>query len=140
MKKLVVYFSQTGNTKKVAEKVARNLGADIDEIIDKDKKGQEAMFKKEPIEINFRKDPSKYDLVVIGSPVWAFGVPPATKSYLMKNKFKNVGFFCTFGLMTGLFFHKMKKFSKKPIATLKVYMKKINKSDDKINAFCSKFA
>ena len=138
MKKLVVYFSQTGNTKKVAGKIAKNLRADLDEIIDRDKRGEEAMFKKELLEINFKKNPSKYDLVIIGSPVWAFGVPPATKSYMMKNKFKRVAFFCTYALMTGFFFGKMKKFSRKPLATLKVHMKKINQSDEKIRKFCNK--
>ncbi|MEJ2126263.1 MAG: flavodoxin family protein [Candidatus Bathyarchaeota archaeon] len=35
MKALVVYYSKTGNTKYVAEKIAENLGAEISEITDK---------------------------------------------------------------------------------------------------------
>jgi len=35
MKTLVAYYSRTGNTKKVAVEIAKNLKADIDEIIDK---------------------------------------------------------------------------------------------------------
>jgi len=35
MKALVVYYSRTGNTKFVAEKIAQELGADIEEVIDK---------------------------------------------------------------------------------------------------------
>ena len=37
MKTLVVYYSRTGNTKYVAEKIAENLGAEICEVVDKKK-------------------------------------------------------------------------------------------------------
>ena len=34
MKKLVVYYSRTGNTKQIGEEIATALGADLDEIVD----------------------------------------------------------------------------------------------------------
>ena len=136
MKKLVVFFSQTGNTKKVAGIIAKKLGADLDEIVDRNAKpGERGPSKGEP-DISFRKDPSKYDLVVIGSPVWAFGVPPATREYLGKNEFKKVSFFCTYAIFTGMFFRKMKSLSKEPVAKLKVNMKRIDDSGDRIEGFC----
>ena len=138
MKTLVAYFSKTGNTKKVAEKIAKELKADIDEIIDKENKGEEHMMKKEPIPIGYKKDPSKYDLAIIGSPVWAFSLPPAPRSYLSKNKFNKVAFFCTYALMKGRIFGKMKNLSKEPLATLKVHMKRIEESEKKIKEFCDK--
>lgn len=81
MKVLVVYYSQTGNTKLVAEAIAESLNADIEEISDeKDRagvfgflrSGYEAIFKKltetqQPI----KHKPEEYDLTIIGSPVWA---------------------------------------------------------------------
>ena len=136
MKTLVVYFSQTKNTKNVAEKIAKQLSADLDEIVDKTGLGDKAVMKE--VEIEFKKDPSKYDLVVIGSPVWAFGIPPFTKKYLEKNSFKKVAFFATFGLCTAFLFYKMKKLSQTPIATLKVHMSKSKKCDKKVDNFCEK--
>ena len=35
MKSLVVYYSRTGNTRFAAEKIAKNLNADLCEILDK---------------------------------------------------------------------------------------------------------
>jgi len=138
MKTLVVYFSLTGNTKVVAEKIAKKLNADIDSIIDTAKVGDKGVMKE--VNIDFKKDPSKYDLVVIGSPVWAFGIPPFTKKYLQNNKFGKVAFFCTFSLNSCLLFSKMKKFSKKPIAVLKIKSGQINNSDKEIELFCKKLA
>lgn len=138
MKRLVVYFSQTGNTKKVAKQIANCLDSDIDEIIDKNKEGPEANFKKDIIEIKYNKDPSKYDLVVFGSPVWAFGLPPAARTYLKENNLKNTAFFCTCGLFRGLIFHKMKKLSSKPKAKMAVHMKNAENSEKKIKDFCKK--
>ena len=34
MKILVVFYSRTGNTKKIGEEISKNLKSDIDEIID----------------------------------------------------------------------------------------------------------
>jgi len=72
MKALVVYYSRTNSTKKIAESVAKCLKADIDEIIDKKSRsgpigfltgGRDAMQKKETA-IEFEKSPEKYDLVI----------------------------------------------------------------------------
>lgn len=44
-------------------------------------------------------DPSLYDLVVIGTPVWAWSVSSPVRAYLMENKarLRQVAFFCTLG-------------------------------------------
>ncbi len=137
MKTLVVFYSKTGNTRKVADKIAKNLGADTDEIRfdEKDFKGP---MTKVPADIGFKKDPSGYDMVVIGSPVWGFSIPAPTKSYLMKNKFKKTGFFCTYGLFTGRLFSQMKGLSMEPVAKLKVHMKKVDDCDGVVEEFCGK--
>jgi multimeric flavodoxin WrbA len=46
-----------------------------------------------------KNDVSLYDLVVVGTPVWARNVSGPVRTYLQQNKskFKNVAFFCTYG-------------------------------------------
>ncbi len=144
---LVVFYSRTGNTKKLAEKIARKLDADIEEIIDKKSRkgilgyvfGGRDAFRKSTTEIIFKKDPEKYRLVVIGTPVWAGTVVPAVRTYLIENKskLKKVAFFCTFGGGAGKTFKEMGEISGKPLATLG--LKDKNSEDAKeIDKFCSK--
>ena len=78
MKALVVYYSRKGRTKKVAETISNIISCDIEEIADtKDRtgllgyihSGRQAMKKKLTAIKNTEKEPSKYDLVIIGTPV-----------------------------------------------------------------------
>ncbi|MDD3120070.1 MAG: flavodoxin [Candidatus Gracilibacteria bacterium] len=107
-KTLVVYYSRTGMTAKVAMEIARVLDCDIEEIIDlKDRSGAMGYLiagrdalKKELAEIKkIEKNPEDYDLLVIGTPVWAFTMASAIRTYVVENKdkFKNVAFFATQG-------------------------------------------
>ncbi len=108
MKILIAYYSRTGITKKVAENLQKLLNCDIEEIIDtKDRtgpkgyllSGRDALFKKLTKLKEVKKDPSKYDLIIIGSPVWSFHVSTPVRTYINENlkKFKKVAFFCTMG-------------------------------------------
>lgn len=145
MKTLVVFYSRTGNTRKVAEKISRILKADLDEVTDlKDRKrfivgwfisGMDAS-KNKLTEIKYNKSPAKYDLVIIGTPIWAWTVTPAIRSYLKQNKIKKTAFFCTCGGKESKAFKEMEKLSRKPIATLAVKDRELDSSDDKIKDFC----
>ncbi|MDH7556696.1 MAG: flavodoxin family protein [Candidatus Methanosuratincola sp.] len=93
MRLLVVYYSRTGNTRKVAEKIASLLGCDFDEIVDlKNRKGPfgflgagYSAFARKLTEIRAPdKDPSAYDLLVVGTPIWAGNITPAVRTYLTK--------------------------------------------------------
>jgi len=148
MKKiLVVYYSRTGHTKKIAEEISKNLNADIDEIIDKKKRkgfirflsaGREAL-RGNLTEIEFNKKTEDYDLVVIGTPTWAGTIPPAIRTYLSKNKPKNIAFFCTHGSETeGKVFEELEKLSNKPLATLSLRAKDVDSSDEKTKDFCER--
>ena len=108
MKTLVVFYSRTGTTKKVAEKIARALKCDKEEIKDTVKRsgpvgymrsGREAAARKLTELKKIKKDPAGYDLVVVGTPIWAWNVSSPVRTYLTKNKsrFKKVAFFCTMG-------------------------------------------
>ena len=144
MKTLVAFYSKSGNTKKVGEEIAKNLNVDVDEIIDKKDRsgilgwlggGRDALFKKATT-IESKKDPSQYDLIVVGTPIWAGSVTPAVRAYLSKNKFKKVAFFCSCGMSKGRSFDEMEKLSKKPLSVLELKEKKIDESKDKIKEFC----
>jgi len=105
MKALVVYYSRTGNTKFVAEKIAQELGADIEEIIDKKNRfglinylraGGDAFRRKKAEIAETNKNPSEFDLVVVGTPNWVSRPSPAIRTYLSKYDLagKKVAPFC----------------------------------------------
>lgn len=108
MKILIAYYSLTGTTAKVAKKIQENLNCEIEEIEDlKDRSGALGYLKscidairKKPADIKtVEKDPSDYDLVIIGTPIWAGTMANPILTYIEQNKsnFNNVSFFCTCG-------------------------------------------
>ncbi len=107
MKTLVIYYSKTGNTKYMAEKIADEAKADIFEIQrEKDIKskgfmlyfrgGFESMTKRVPKLKQSDISIDDYDLIFIGTPVWAWNLNPATRAFLKSAKIKNkkIGLFC----------------------------------------------
>jgi flavodoxin len=112
MKSLVVYYSRTGKTRLVAERIAAELGSDIEEIIDlKSREGKlgwmsatrDASSEKETQIAPTKKIPKDYDLLIIGTPVWAFNLTPAIRTYIKNNDLsrKKVALFFTFGIRLG---------------------------------------
>ena len=106
-KVLVVYYTRTGNTKKVAEEIASRLGADIEEIVDAaDRKGLlgylrslfDAMVAR-PVEIRETRDPFPYDVVVVGTPVWVSSISAPVREYLSQKAgaIRHAAFFLTLG-------------------------------------------
>jgi flavodoxin len=94
MKTLVIYYTRTGNAKFVAETVAAELGADIEEVIDLKNRqgklsfmssGRDAMRGKETEIAQTKRTPTDYDLIIIGQPVWAGSPTPAIRTYVNKN-------------------------------------------------------
>lgn len=107
-KVLVVYYSRTGTTRRLAEALAKALQADIEPVIDtKSRSGvvgylrsvAEALQKRGAPLKPMKADPRSYDLVVIGTPVWAWSVSSPVRSYLAANRgcLPDVAFFCTMG-------------------------------------------
>jgi flavodoxin len=106
MKSLVVYYSRTGNAKFVAETVAKELNADIEEIVDlKSRKGTIGWISagsadqggKETEIAPTIKKPEDYELIVIGTPVWAWAPSAAIRTWLTHNDLtgKKVALFFT---------------------------------------------
>jgi flavodoxin len=108
MRALVVYYSRTGHTRTIAEAITKELQCDSEEIIDTIKRsgplgfiaaGRQATKKELTKLMPVKKDPSAYDLVIIGSPVWAGTMSTPVRTYIVENKdkFKNVALFITCG-------------------------------------------
>ncbi len=105
---LVAYYSRTGTTQAVADELASRLGADVEAITDTRNRtglwgwlgaGRDASKKSKTVIGPLGHDPAEYDLVVLGTPVWAWNMTPAIRTYILANreKFKKVAFFCTMG-------------------------------------------
>ncbi|HEX8924090.1 MAG TPA: flavodoxin [Patescibacteria group bacterium] len=107
MKILVTFYSKTGNTRRAANEIAKYINADIDEIIDlESRKGIIGWFKSGrdevkgyKTEIKTNRNPGDYDLVIIGTPVWAWASTPAVRTYAekFKDKLNKVAVFSTSG-------------------------------------------
>ena len=91
-KTLVLYYSLTGNTKMVAEEIARNVGADIEAIEERE---QGVLPEIQPVQA----DLSKYDVIFLGYPVWFGTYAPPVITWLNSVDLsgKKVVPFCTFG-------------------------------------------
>lgn len=109
-KMLVLYYSQTGNTKVVAEEIANRLGADIEAIeavnpYDGDFQAtiERCMQEREqgitPDIQPVKADLSKYDVIFLGYPVWFGTYAPPVITFLKDNDLggKKIVPFCTFG-------------------------------------------
>ena len=93
MKTLIVYFTRTGNTKKIVDTLQTELTADVEKIDDEDnrygplgwlKSGRQGASKAD-VEINpLKVDPSSYELVVMASPVWAGNVSAPMRAFIKK--------------------------------------------------------
>jgi flavodoxin len=106
MKTLVVYYSRTGKTRYVAERISEKLGAEIEEIIDlKNRRGAlgfiiagyDATRGKDTMIAKPQKSPKDFDLIIIGTPVWNGRPTPAVRTYLKNSDLnrKKVAVFCT---------------------------------------------
>lgn len=110
MSTLVVYFSFDGNTKFIAEKIAETIGADIIELQTSKKYptegfrkyfwgGKGVLFGEKPALTNERMDLSRYETIVIGTPVWAGSFTPPIKTFISQYKIrgKRIAMFASYG-------------------------------------------
>lgn len=149
---LVVYYSRTGTTKNISKIIGEKLSCRMEEIYDvKNRKGLIGFltggkegFKKHMTVIKpIKKDPSMYDLIIIGTPVWASHISPAIRTYISENwrKFKNVAFFYTQkGSSSNMVFSDMiELIGKKPVATLQIDGKDLKDESyiDKVQNFAN---
>jgi len=93
MKTAVVYYTLSGNSALVAHEITSRLDADSIRLRTKDdkKRGRAGsmlwgvcmvLFGKKPPLKPYTFDPSAYDLIVIGAPVWADSPAPPVQTFL----------------------------------------------------------
>lgn len=105
---LIVHYSRTGFTRKIAEEIRTRCGGHLEPV--EDVRSRSGIFgyirsarealKKATIEIRpGTARPAEFDLVILGTPVWAGHMSSPMRSYLTahKGEFKQVALFCTLG-------------------------------------------
>ena len=152
MKTLIVYYSRTGNTKKIALEIGQKLNTEIEEIEDTAVRsgmkgyllaGRDAMQKNLTILKPTTKNPADFDLTIIGTPIWGWNMSVPMRTYITnkKDSFKNVAFFCTMGRSgDDKAFAEMEEIiGKKPVATLALLTKDVVKNNfaEKLEKFIS---
>ena len=80
---LCVYYSRTGNTEKLMREIAQELGCELVRLLS----GMQAMARKLPPVKPFRTvlPLSAYELVIIGTPVWAGRCSAPVRSFLREH-------------------------------------------------------
>ena len=147
MKSLVAYYSRTNITKKLAEEIARKTDSDIEEIKPKvnyqgkmgyARGGKHAIQEKDIGLEELKFDPQNYDVVYLGTPVWAGKSSTPLLSYVKQNedKFNEVKFFVTAG-GRGFesTFEQLEKYTKKPLKTLALTTKEVKKDEFDLDSF-----
>lgn len=143
MKKIIIlYYSRTGTTKKVAARLAALLGADLEEVLDTKNRagmlgylsaGKDAarknLTKLEPLKAHL----AEYDLAIVGTPVWSWTVSTPIWTLLneQKNNLPTVAWFCTRGGAgsDNVFTEMSALTGKQPLATLSLLTKAVVQND-----------
>lgn len=95
MKSIVIYYSQTGNTRKVSKAIRKGM---------EQKAGQCDIARIKDLDPS---DVDQYDLIGLGSPVWMGGLTPNVRIFVEKiplQKGKHIFSFNTHGVMPELYF------------------------------------
>lgn len=93
MKTLVVYYTRSGNARFIAQTIAAHIGADVEEVVDLKKRsgilgwlggGRDARDGKETEISPTTRVVADYELIIVGTPIWAGKPTPAINTYLKK--------------------------------------------------------
>lgn len=108
MNTLVVYYSLTGTTETVAKAIAEAMQADIEPVICLKsysgvigylRAGRDSWRGRLPAIEPGKLAPENYDLVLIGTPVWASHSATPIRTYIQdhRGQFNRLGLFVTYG-------------------------------------------
>lgn len=122
LKTAVIYFSLDGNTRHLAEIIAESTGGTLIEIRPERKQEQESSLKhiwgskqvtlpEEPSIIPVEEEFERYDLLFLGTPVWAGGAAPPICTFIKEREFfrKEFALFVSYSGRTGRVFQELRK-------------------------------
>jgi len=157
MKTAIVYYSLEGNTKFVAEKMAAELGADLIRLVPVKEYptgnvskyfwgGKSAVFREHPKLEPYHLQTEEYELVIIGSPIWASTYAPPLRTFLRDHSLRNKKiaiYACCSGGTADKYFAQVKEESKatEVMATARFVDPLKNAGEEldrKIKQFCDK--
>jgi flavodoxin len=107
-KVLVVFYSRTGTTRRLASAIAQAGGWDLEELYDTCDRSGVLGFVRSLFDAGFgtltrletvRHDPSSYDLVLVGTPIWNSSLSNPVLTYVMEHRhaLPDLGIFTTHG-------------------------------------------
>jgi len=149
---LVVCYSRSDTTWQVAHAIRKELGCDIERIVDTKprhgvigylRSGFDALFHRPTVLRPLSNDPSNYDLVIVGTPIWNASVSAPVRAFLAehRDRMKQVAFFCTYGGRgSARALHQMEEIcGQKPVMTLAFRTDEVTHGafDVKIRSFAS---
>ena len=88
---LVVYYSLSGNTQRVARDLATHLGADLQRIRERTQRrgflgyvraAFDSLRERRVALMDVARDAAEYDLTIVGTPIWTGRITPAVRTYL----------------------------------------------------------
>lgn len=144
-KVLVVYFSQDGATRSVANVLADELDCAVEELVEtRERTGKFAVLRsvcdgllgRSTTLKRIRHRPEQYDLVVVGTPIWSAAVSAPVRTYLEQHRrsFRRLAFFATgTGFGAKRVFDQMAALAiSRPAAVLAVYDNDLDEPDHQI--------
>jgi flavodoxin len=104
-KALIAFYSFTGNCRELGRAMAGAVGGDVGEIVPRReiprgvlakylKGGKASLFKETAELLPFKADPAAYRLVIVGTPVWFWNLPPASRGFLAGRPWEGIKAAC----------------------------------------------
>ena len=108
MRTLIVYFSRTGYTKRIAESIAKEMHATLLPITETRSRLGFIGYQRCVLEAAFgfnakidkaAIDPKSFDLVLLGTPIWGWHLASPVRAFARQHAqaIGSCGFFCTMG-------------------------------------------
>jgi hypothetical protein len=105
---LIVYYSLSGNTERVAKDLAMRLDADLQRVRERsDRSGLlgymraafDSLRERPAVLFDVARGAADYELAIVGTPVWVGKITPAVRAYLasIRGRARSVAFFTTSG-------------------------------------------